>query len=496
VRGRGLLFFTVLFSYCYFFGGSGFNQNSTFALTRAIVERQQLHIDAYASNTADLSRYGGHFYSNKAPGLSFLAVAPYAAYVAVAGVPHTAMEQTVALYVLTAATCGLSGALLALLIALAATRRGVPAHIGNAIALVAALGTPLFAYSTMLFAHVPSALLVLVAVLRLDGTLRRSPAIAGAAIGAATVINHLCAPIAVILLATVVATSASRVRDALRYVAGGIPFGLALAAYQTAAFGAPFRTPLAAMNPAFRDEGAWLGVFAAPKLDALWGITFSPYRGLFYIAPILLAGAGGVLLMLRKRRAIAWTIVAAITVTFLFNAAFNGWFGGYTIGPRYVLHVVPLFVLGLIELWGRARLFVVVTAAVSLLFNFAVTAVDPQPPQTLRDPIGRYALPALFTGRALDDPAAPWLADLYTGHTSTNRVAADELMPFQRHRPGSKENEWASFNAGELAFGPGSAASVLPWLVAIGAVSLAWWRGRLPATHTIPDTRTARSRSA
>jgi hypothetical protein len=192
----------------------------------------------------------------------------------------------------------------------------------------------------------------------------------------------------------------------------------------------------------------------------------------------------------------AWTIAVAAALTFLVNASFNGWHGGYSAGPRYVLQIVPLLALGLIEMHGRARLLTNALAAVSLLFNFAVTAVDPQPPDILRDPIGRYALPSLVTGRALGDDKTPWLADFYTGHTSTNRVAPDELLQFQKHRPGSRESEWASFNLGELLTGPGSALSVVPWLLAMGAITLSWWLRRRRGTHTTRDTPPARSRSA
>ncbi|HEX6096948.1 MAG TPA: hypothetical protein VF432_11540, partial [Thermoanaerobaculia bacterium] len=274
----------------------------------------------------------------------------------------------------------------------------------------------------------------------------------------------------------------------MRYVLGGLPFAIALMAYQYAAFGSPFRTAIATTNPAFLDDEKWLGVFALPKLDALWGITFSPYRGLFFIAPILVLAAIGV----RRGK----TILIAVLLTLLVNASFNGWHGGYSIGPRYVLQVVPLLALALIETHGRWRLLASALAAVSLLFNFAATAVDPQPPDLLRDPIGRYALPSLFTGRALGDEKTPWLADFHTGHTSTNRVAPDELLQFTKHRPGSRESEWASFNLGELLAGPGSALSLAPWLLAMAAVSLSWWRRRRRETRTIPGTPPAQSRSA
>ena len=96
-------------------------------------------------------------------------------------------------------------------------------------------------------------------------------------------------------------------------------------------------------------------------------------------------------------------------------------------------------------------------------------------------------------GRAAYDEKTPWLQDFYTGHTSTNRVAPDEMLPFRKHAPGSPESEWASFNLGELLFGAGSFASLLPIALAVTLASL---RGRRRASGTTPDTHPAQSRSA
>ncbi|HEX6099993.1 MAG TPA: hypothetical protein VF432_27020, partial [Thermoanaerobaculia bacterium] len=199
MRDRAAVFFTLFFSYAYFFGGSGFNQNATFDLTRALVERREIHIDAYAGNTADVSFHDGHTYSNKAPGLAFLAAVPYAVFHAIHGAPRDAIELNVALYLCTVFVCGVSGALIGVLLFGAARERGLSASAAMGIALLTGLGTPLFAYSTMLFAHVPAALLVLVAFLNL----RKRPMLAGAAIGAATLVNYLCAPLVILFLINV-----------------------------------------------------------------------------------------------------------------------------------------------------------------------------------------------------------------------------------------------------------------------------------------------------
>src|SRR5437764_14426398 len=72
------LFLLTFAVYAWFYAGAGWNQNSQFDLTRAIVERHTFAIDAYASNTGDVSFHGGHVYSNKSPALSWLAAIPYA----------------------------------------------------------------------------------------------------------------------------------------------------------------------------------------------------------------------------------------------------------------------------------------------------------------------------------------------------------------------------------------------------------------------------------
>ncbi|HXG58545.1 MAG TPA: hypothetical protein VNL91_05955, partial [Thermoanaerobaculia bacterium] len=76
-------------------------------------------------------------------------------------------------------------------------------------------------------------------------------------------------------------------------------------------------------------------------------------------------------------------------------------------------------------------------------------------------------------------PAYPPLAWKQSpGHVSVNRHSGDEFVPFMKHRPGSPEAEWASFNLGEF-IAPGSPLSLLPvvmWMAA-GSLLLARWAG-------------------
>jgi hypothetical protein len=124
-------------------------------------------------------------------------------------------------------------------------------------------------------------------------------------------------------------------------------------------------------------------------------------------------------------------------------------------------------------------------AAVSIVFNFAVVAVNPQPSRLIADPFFRYTFPLLITGRLpADTPAFPpyaWKVSL--GHVSVNRQTDDELAAFERHPAGSPEAEWASFNAGEW-IAPGSVWSLLPialWIAGGSALLITRVRSRADA---------------
>jgi len=261
----------VAATFAWFYGGAGWNQDAHYDLARAIVERRAFYIDGYIE-TGDVSKgVDGHLYINKPPGASVLAALPYAMF----------RNQ----WATTAATCGVCGALIAVALYLYGRRRfDARPRDALAIALAISFGTIVFAYSTMLFAHVPAALFLLLAVVLIE----RRPFLAGLAAGMATFCFYVCGA-AALLLAIVFPNR--------RFIAGAAPFALLLGLYQWKCFGSPFRTALEVSTP-FTEKGLLFGVLRMPRLDALLGITVSPYRGLFIASPFLLFA----LLAFRRRR--------------------------------------------------------------------------------------------------------------------------------------------------------------------------------------------------
>ena len=149
---------TVSFlSFLYFYEGGGWNQNSRFDLLRAIIERHTLQIDAYADNTQDKAHFRGHYYSDKAPGLVFLAV-PFA-FVARAGMnaagvdPDSTRGEFVLSYLVTAWAVALPTALAVVCLFFLAVRLGCSSTSAGLPPIVMSLATPMWAYASLFWAH-------------------------------------------------------------------------------------------------------------------------------------------------------------------------------------------------------------------------------------------------------------------------------------------------------------------------------------------------------
>ncbi len=459
------LFLLGAVTFGWFHGGTGWNQDAHFDMTRALVERGTLFIDGYESNTADTSPGSdGHIYINKPPGISFIAALPYAVVFAVEKLwqlPAGDLTRFNA-WLVTAMSCGLCGALIAPLLYLHGRRRmGASPRAALWVATGIAFGTIVFPYSTVLFAHVAAALFLLIAVILFE----ERPMLAGAAAGMATACFYVCGAAALIL--AFAAMKRSR-RDALRLVIGGVPFAVLLGIYQLHCFGSPFRTALQA-SPGFTQKGLLLGFLTIPDLGALYGISFSSYRGLFFVSPVLLFAAIGAAYLTRGRDLMLRRTILAITgLFFLVNVSFNGWAGGCAFGPRYLLPIIPL--LGILMMAGYDRVprpvraFWIAALLLSAGINFIATAVDPIPCNTVGEPVQRYLVPAFFTGRIPEETrrAYPWYP--------TRDVGTIAL------RGGSG-------NLGELWFGHQNRASLLPiviWMIGGSALLFAASR-RIPA---------------
>jgi hypothetical protein len=180
-------------------------------------------------------------------------------------------------------------------------------------------------------------------------------------------------------------------RERAWLVSGTSLIVLGIAAYHWALLGSPFTTPYSArvwihhpMYGRYKGEvhqggefqrGALLGL-RYPRFKSLYGLTFSPFRGVFLFCPALVAGAYGHWKGARPElRRIGQLALAAFVVYLLFVSSLGHelYWSGFPLffGPRYLLPLFPLALFGIARLdWtGWPRLLTLVAIAVSMLIN-------------------------------------------------------------------------------------------------------------------------------
>lgn len=436
------LLLAVFAASAYFVGPPAWNQNSRLALTRALVEHGSTIIDDYHATTGDKSFRDGHFYSDKAPGTSLLAAPAYALYYALARavgaerpevrlVPLDPTDEgrepdakqpgdrlaynfahRTALYVcrlgsVTLATVAATAALYLLALARLGARR-------EALLLAAtwALATPALIYGAALYGHQLCAdflVLGLAGVLLGQGT--RAMAVGtGAMLGLAVVCEYPAAvPVALLWL---FGAWRRGWRFGLASALGGLGPALVLAGYHTAAFGSPLKTGYDFVYLAEFAEGMRVNYgIHAPDPRVLLELLFGAYRGLFYLAPVLLLAAWGFALELRgwppappDRAEGTWPIrpvallgLAIAAFYLLLNAGYYMWDGGAAIGPRHCVPMLPFVALALAPAIRTVPRAVVVLALLSGLQVMVAAAAAPEAPQH-GDPLWAYAWPRLLSG--------------------------------------------------------------------------------------------------
>ena len=79
----------LFLSMAYFYQGGGWNPNSRMNLVRSLGDEGSWSVDTWAHNTGDRAKFGEHYYSDKAPGVSYLALPFYSLYRLFFGTPSS-----------------------------------------------------------------------------------------------------------------------------------------------------------------------------------------------------------------------------------------------------------------------------------------------------------------------------------------------------------------------------------------------------------------------
>jgi len=495
-------------------------------------------IEVCSSGDLGYVPHTGHFHPNKPPGTSLLGVPAYfVAYHlerALGMNPDAWWTLTLNAWITTIGSIGLVSALACVLFfRLASALAGGALLPAAAATLTFAFGTTFFPFATIFFDHAATASLLIAALYFVRRKSAGAFLLAGACAGLAAITNYLAAvPVAFLAAYALLARIEEKNPDYRRtafYLAGVLPFLILICWYNAVNFGSPTRLANDFQSPLFKDEGAFLGMFVRPNLIVAGLITVSPYRGIFFLAPVLIMGVYGIVVWLRERERApeARLCLAIFCFFFLVNICFNGYHGGFSAGPRYLVPGLPFLALPLVVAFARWRFTTAILALISIGTQLLLTATDAQNPLAVggharndrrqdfwNSLVGDYAWPLFAHGRAwplldqllevhlekeakkLEDTvdtaererriaglrgelregiargdASPFLLGAIEGPVSVNPIGYYEgMLDFRHYPPHSHETRWNSFNVGEFIW-PLSRWSFLPLLLVTGGLS-------------------------
>jgi hypothetical protein len=341
---------------------------SRMCLTRAVLHGT-LSGDGCLDPNGDRAAFGGRLYSDKAPGVSFLAV-PAAAAVQLGRPPTWHPTGDLRLWAVRLSTGGL--ALLACAFLVGRVAEGIAPGWGGATLVTFAAGTLAASLAVDNFDEVPAAAVGFAAFLL---AWRRRPGWAGLAAGLAVVVEYQAALTAVVVAAYAAVQGA---RALGRYALGVLPGLALLGIYDRVAFDSPFHLSYRYVSKQFaaQQSGGFFGVHE-PSWHAA-RLVLIGNRGLVVVAPVLVLAAVGLLLLWRDGDRAESFVCAAVTVAFLvLELGYFDPYGGDSPGPRFFIPALPFLALGLAPAFARWRTLTSVLAGASVLASTAVLLTWP-----------------------------------------------------------------------------------------------------------------------
>jgi len=421
--GRQVAFFALLTA-CYIYWFQIYpqfvppNELSRLLLTSAVIEDGRLEIDRAIvrySDTEDKASFNGHFFSDKAIGISLLSVPPFLLLHLIERLFAIHFSASIAIFFLRVFVVTIPALLFVPVIARFWNRMRPDDSFIPYLLFLLLFGTIAFPYSLQLINHYLLGILLFLPVYLLSGSRNgnrelptRSLWLSGAATGLALTMEFP----AVLPVALVCLYVCWIVRSWKRIATFAIPvaaFLLLILAYNYAVFGNPFDvTYRHATERHIEHHAHGLVGVNLPKPEALWGLLFSRHHGLFFISPFLLFCIPGLILMIRSKewKAEGWLFTGiSLSVLFVYTGFFY-WIGGWAVGPRYLAPLMPFLMTAAFFFFTDPRfrsntllrIAAIASGVVSVLFVVAGTITFPYPPDVFPDPTFFAFFPMMLNG--------------------------------------------------------------------------------------------------
>lgn len=363
------IFITFFFLFFFYIHWTNWTENAYMALTRSLVDKNSLNIDAYFNISGDRAFFQGNYFIAKEPELSFLSTPVYSVWKmfnvedkATGYVYDPSVGKTIIytdpgrftlglMIVLTVFTSSLFGALTMVLV-FKFIRYLSNQKFAIIITFIFGLGTVMFPYSLIYFSHAVQTFIIflsffLIFKYKKEGNFNYV-FLAMILLGFSAVVD-IISLIPVIVLGFYVFSILFKKPKLLAISIFFLFIGiLPLLVYNYSIFKTPLTSTRFYMDSAIWQLGETernTGGFGEFNPFVLFRVLFDPYRGLFYYYPFLIFALVGTVWMYKKYPSEVYVIVAMLILTTLMLSFRVEWHGGSSFGPRFYSFLMPFFAI-------------------------------------------------------------------------------------------------------------------------------------------------------
>lgn len=404
---RIFLIFWVIFSI--FITSDSWVDNSSLALTRAIVDEHRLEIDSYVNNTGDRVYYNGHYYSDRVPGAALLAVPVYTAYKFFFGeIPNAnsiyEINPSWKYYLFLFLVNSLISAVFATLTIILVYRiskyfTSNKTH-RNLIIIVLGLGTLLLHAGRNFNSHAPSTFFIFLCfylVFKMKKENKDYSFIAGISGGLAVLMEYrIIIILAGIFIMVLISKKLSWI---LKFILGVLMFYSLLLSYDYIVYGSPFDDSYGKIDQSvyqpirnnltcsplplsFEYTTTFQAMINTIKIYFLYPVflklnmikiirlLFDPFRGLFFYYPIMLLSFVGLFFVYKKYKLESLIILICFFVYLFQVTSTRIWWHGPCFGPRHLTPFIPFFIIPLFYVFKKLNIKIILFfIIISILIN-------------------------------------------------------------------------------------------------------------------------------
>ena len=352
------IFLTILVVVSFHFNPRMGQTERYLGLTRAIVDHHHWDVSEHvAESGSDILYRNGKSYVTIPPGISLLLVPVYLLEKALLRI-FTGLSMhlrglyaSLSIWLLMAPLMAIAG----VLYFRALKKLGADRSKRLWLVLTLCLGSLFFYYGvTGVWTHSYSTAILTIALSLL--ILEVNPVFIGVTLGAELLIDYAgIVPIAALAGCSLLQSAKKGTHDFFRTALFlGIPLTAAFAIlsyYHYSISGNIFVSPNTLFAEQLRAQSFFPNneaIFGFPSAASVWGLTFSPYRGLFLYFPPALLSFYAFRSPFCRRNPIAWLGIISAVGILTFNACYYSWSGSSCFGPRHLTMALPFLLLPLV----------------------------------------------------------------------------------------------------------------------------------------------------